>query len=150
MREGKLLGHIISRDGIRIDPKRIEAIDTINIPRNVKEIQSFLGRIIFLRRFIPNFAKIVKLIIGMLKKDNRVNWTTEARASFVHIKKVIREAPVLASLDYLKGFLIFSFSSEHTIAAVLLQKNEEGFKQPIMFFSKSLRDIELKYDIIEK
>jgi hypothetical protein len=41
MREGKLLGHIVSRDGIRIDPKRIEAIDTINIPRNVKEIQSF-------------------------------------------------------------------------------------------------------------
>jgi hypothetical protein len=48
MQEGKILGHIVSRDGIRIDPKRIEAIDTINIPINVKEIQSFLGRIIFL------------------------------------------------------------------------------------------------------
>jgi hypothetical protein len=48
MREGKLLGHIVSRDGIRIDPKRIEAIDNISIPRNVKEIQSFLGTIIFL------------------------------------------------------------------------------------------------------
>jgi hypothetical protein len=66
MREGKILGHIVSRDGIGIDPKRIEAIDTINIPRNVKEIQSFLGRINFLRRFIPNFAKIVILITGML------------------------------------------------------------------------------------
>jgi hypothetical protein len=48
MREGNRLGHIVSRDGIRIDPKRIEAIDTINIPRNVKEIQYFLGSIIFL------------------------------------------------------------------------------------------------------
>jgi hypothetical protein len=47
MQEGKLLGHIVSRDGIRIDPKRVEAIDTINIPRNVKEIQSFLGKINF-------------------------------------------------------------------------------------------------------
>jgi hypothetical protein len=73
MREGKLLGHIVSRDGIKIDPKRIEAIDTINIPKNVKGIQSFLGRINFLRRFIPNFAEIVKLITGMLKKDNGVN-----------------------------------------------------------------------------
>jgi hypothetical protein len=90
------------------------------------------------------------LITGMLKKDNGVNWTTEARASFAHIKKVISEAPVLASPDYLKDFLIFSFASEHTIAAVLLQKNEEGFEQPITFFSKSLRDAELKYDIIEK
>jgi hypothetical protein len=120
MREGKILGHIVSRDGIRIDPKRIEAIDTINIPKNIKEIQSFLGRIIFLCRFIPNFAEIVKLITWMLKKDSRVNWTTEARASLVHIKKVISEAPVLASPDYLKDFLIFSFASEHTIAAVLL------------------------------
>jgi hypothetical protein len=150
MREGKLLGHIVSRHGIRIDPKRIEAIDTINIPRNVKEIQSFLGRIKFLRRFIPNFAEIVKLITGMLKKDNEVNWSPEARALFAHIKKVIREAHVLASLEYLKYFLIFSFSFEHTIVVVLLQKNEEGFEQSIAFFRKILRDAELKYDIIEK
>jgi hypothetical protein len=57
---------------------------------------------------------------------------------------------MLASPYYLKDFLIFSFASEHTIAVVLLQKNEEGFEQPIAFFSKSLRDAELKYDIIEK
>jgi hypothetical protein len=150
MREGNLLGHIVSRDGIRIDPKRIEAINTINIPRNVKEIQSFLGTINFLRRFIPNFPEIVKLITGMLKKDSGVNWTTDARASFAHIKKFISKAPVLASPDYLKEFLIFSFSFEHTIAAVLLQKDEEGFERPITFFSKSLRDAELKYDIMEK
>jgi hypothetical protein len=150
MQEGKILGHIVSRDGIRIDPKRIEEIDTISIPRNIKEIQSFLGRINFLRRFIPNFTEIVKLITGMLKKDNGVNWTTKARASFSHIKKFIREAPVLASPDYLKGFLIFSFASEHTIATVLLQNNEERFEQPIVLFRKNFRDAELKYDILEK
>jgi hypothetical protein len=48
MQEGKFLGHIVSKDGIKTDPKRVEAIDTINIPRNVKEIQSFLGKINFL------------------------------------------------------------------------------------------------------
>ena len=86
----------------------------------------------------------------MLKKDNGVNWTTEARAYFARIKKVISEAPVLESPDYLKDFLIFSFSSEHTIAAVLLQKNEKRFELLIVYFSKSLRHAELKYDIIEK
>ena len=86
----------------------------------------------------------------MLKKNSEVKWTTEAKASFTHIRKFIAEAPVLASPDYLKEFLIFSFASEHTIAAVLLQKNEEGFEQLIAFFSKSLRDTEIKYDIIEK
>lgn len=72
MQEGKLLGHIVSLDTIKIDPKRVEAIDTINIPRNVKEIKLFLGKIIFLRRFISNFAEIVKLITYMLKKNNEV------------------------------------------------------------------------------
>jgi hypothetical protein len=150
MQEGKLLGHIVSRDEIKIDPKRVEAIDTINIPRNVKEIQSFLGKIIFLRIFIPNFAEIMKLITDMIKKNNEVKWTVEVKASFARIKKVISEAPVLASPDYLKDFMIFLFSSEHTVAAVLLQKNEEGFEQPIAFFHKSLRDTELRYDIMEK
>jgi hypothetical protein len=70
MQEDKLLGHIVSREGIKIDSKRVGAIDTINIPRNRKEIQSFLGKIIFLRKFIPNFTEIVKLITGMLKKDS--------------------------------------------------------------------------------
>ena len=102
------MGHIVSRDGIKIDPKRVEAIDTINIPRNIKEIQSFLGKINFLRRFIPNFVEIVKLIIDMLKKDNKVKWTTEYKESLQHIKKVISEAPVLVSLDYTKEFMIFS------------------------------------------
>jgi hypothetical protein len=82
MQEGNILGHIVSKDGINIDPKRVEAIDTINIPRNKKEIQSFLGKINFLRRFIPNFAEIVKLITDMLKKDREVKWTTESKASF--------------------------------------------------------------------
>jgi predicted phosphatase len=82
MQEGKLLGHIVSKYGIKINPKRIEAIDTINIPRNVKEIQSFLGKINFLRRFIPNFIEIVKLITDMLKKNSETKWTSEAKASF--------------------------------------------------------------------
>jgi hypothetical protein len=79
-----------------------------------------------------------------------VKWTNEAKTSFQRIKKVISEALVLASPDYTKEFFIFSFSSEHTIATVLLQKNDEGFEQPIAFFSRSLRDAELKYDISEK
>jgi hypothetical protein len=82
MQEVKLLGHIVSRDGIKIDPKRVEVIDTINIPRYVKEIQSFLGKINFVRRFIPNFTKIVKLITDILKKNNEVKWTNEAKVSF--------------------------------------------------------------------
>jgi hypothetical protein len=117
----------------------------INIPRNRKEIQSFLGKIIFLWIFIPHFAEINKLITYMLKRDSEVKCTAEAKASFERVKKFIGEALVLVSLDYTKEFLIFSFAYEHIFATVLLQKNEEGFEQPIAFFSKSLRDAELRY-----
>jgi hypothetical protein len=93
-----------------------------------------------LRRFIPNFAEIIKMIKDMLKKDNEVKWIAEYKTSFDHVNKVIGEAPILASPDYTNEFLIFSFASEHIVVVVLFQKNEEGFEQPIAFFSKILRD----------
>jgi len=62
----------------------------------------------------------------------------------------LTKAPVLISLDFTKDFIIFSFASEHTIAAVLLQKNNEGHEYPIEFFSKSLRDASMKYNIMGK
>jgi len=72
LEEGKLLGHIISKEGIRIDPDRIRAILEIPQPRNIKELQAFLGKINFLRRFIPNLAELIRLLNHMLKKDSKV------------------------------------------------------------------------------
>jgi hypothetical protein len=144
------LGHIFSKEGVKIDPHRVEAIKVIGLPRNKKEIQSFLGKINFLRRFIPNFVEIVKDLTYMLKKDNDIKWYSKAKNSFEQIKRALGEAPVLASPYYTKYFIIFSFASENTIAVVLLQKNDEGYEQPIAFFSKNLRDTKLKYNIIEK
>ena len=79
LEEGKLLGHIISKDGIRTDPERIHAILQIPYPRNIKELQAFLGKINFLRRSIPNLAEIITLLKNMLKKDFKVKWTLEAK-----------------------------------------------------------------------
>ena len=86
----------------------------------------------------------------MLKKDAEIKWTDQARNSFEDIKKAIMEAPTLISPDYTKGFYIFSFASYDIVAAVLLQKNDDGLDHPIAFFSRTLRDAELKYDPIEK
>jgi hypothetical protein len=150
MMEGKLLGHIVSTEGVRIDPSRVEAIQTMSLPRSKKEVQDFLGKINFLRRFISNFAELVKHITAMLKKGNEVKSTTEPRESFVQIKKALTEAPVLMSPDYSKPFQVFSFASFDIVAVVLLQKNEEGREQPIAFFSRALRDAEIRYEIMEK
>jgi hypothetical protein len=150
MQEGKLLGHIVSAEGVKIDPSRVEAIQALSLPRSKKEVQSFLGKINFLRRFVSNFVELVKHITAMLRKGNEVKWTVEPRESFNQIKKALTEAPVLISPDYSKDFLIFSFASFDTVAVVLLQKNDEGMEQPISFFSRALRDAEVRYDIMEK
>ena len=120
MQEGKLLGHIVSAEGVRIDPNRVEVIQALSIPRSEKEVQSFLGKINFLRRLVPNFAEEVKLITTMLRKGNEVRWTSESRNSFEKIKKALNEPPVLVSPDYSKDFFIFSFSSPDTVVVVLL------------------------------
>ena len=82
LEEGKLLGHIVSKEGVKIDPARVEAIQTIPLPRSKKDIQRFLGKINFLRRFVSNYAEIVKNITDMLKKNAEVRWDKEARESF--------------------------------------------------------------------
>jgi len=126
MQEGKLLGNIVYKHGVKIDPQRVEATKVINFPRNKKEIQSFLGKINFVRRFIPNFVEIVKDLTYMLKKDNDFKWSSKAKFSFEQINKSLGEAPVLVSPNYSKDFLIFSFAYENTIDAVLLQNNDEN------------------------
>ena len=120
MEEGKLLGHIISERGIKIDLDRVAAIQQIGLPKNKKEIQSFLGKVNFLRRFITNFVEVVKFINSMLNKDNTFQWYKETNKSFVNIKQVSFEAPILVSPNFDKDFMLFSFASEYTIGGVLL------------------------------
>ena len=79
MKEWKLLGHIISHEGIIIDPRRVEAIIKIELPRNKVDMHSFLGKVNFLRRFIVSFAEIMKYITYMMRKDKEIKWTPEAK-----------------------------------------------------------------------
>jgi len=89
VKEGKLLGHIISKEGVVIDPKQVFSIETLTLPRNKKEIQAFLGKNNFLRIFIPNYAEIVKDITDMLRKDHEVKLTASSRHAFEQIKRDI-------------------------------------------------------------
>jgi hypothetical protein len=105
--EGKLLGHIIAKDGVKIDPERVEAIKRVPLPQTKKALQSFLGQINFVKRFIPNLAETMKPILRLLKKDVKFEWTSEGRKAFNSIKDSISRSHVLISPDYLR---IFRFS----------------------------------------
>lgn len=86
MWEGKLLGHIISKEGIYIDPTRIKAIQQLDYIRNKKEIKSFNGKIYFLRRFIPDLGEHLREITNVLKSDSEVSWFEDARKYFNQVK----------------------------------------------------------------
>ena len=86
----------------------------------------------------------------MLKKDSSIKWTVEAKQSFEEIKMALTRTLALTSPQFDREFIIFSFASEHTIAAILLQKDDQGCEKPIAFFYKALRDASLKYKIMEK
>ena len=76
----------------------------------------------------------------MLKKGSKIKWDGEPSTAFPKIKQAIKDAPILRAPDYDKPMHIFSFASFHTINAILLQKNEEGYEKPIAFCRKSLQE----------
>ena len=90
LEEVKFMGHIISKYGINIDPERIKAILKVEEPRIKKEVQSFIGKVNFFRRFIPSFVEILMNITNMLKKDHEIKWTLDARRDFRDIKSYHR------------------------------------------------------------
>jgi len=104
---------------------------------------------IFLRRLVPNLAEHPREITNMLKKDSQVKWTEEAVKSFNLVKLALSLALVLISPKYSQDFIFVSFASEHTMATVLMQKRDEH-ERPIAFFSRTIRDTALTYNIIEK
>lgn len=83
MEEGKLLYHIISKDGIRIDSSWVEVIQKIDFPLSKKEIQAFNGKMNFLRKFIPNLVKHLRDMTNMLKKVNDVKWSKKPTSPFM-------------------------------------------------------------------
>ena len=75
--EGKLLEFLVSKQGMIMDPERVEEISNIGLPNSRKERQSFLGKIHFVRRFVPNFARVVKTLQFLVKKDVSFKWSEE-------------------------------------------------------------------------
>ena len=80
------------------------------MPRNKREIHSFIGQENVLRRFITNFVDTLRKVTNMLRKDCEIKWNIESKKSFNNIKKEITEALVLVSPDFSKYFIFFSIN----------------------------------------
>jgi len=135
---------------IYIETKRFKEINKLNPLTSKKGFQSFFGKINFVRRFVRDYASILKPINLLLKKEQRFEWTTYTQEEFKNIKVEITTSPILISPDFERYFISYSFATEAVVASVLSKKNSHGKELSISFMRKTLHDYELRYSELEK
>jgi hypothetical protein len=139
-----LLGRVISRHGIALDPTKISDIANVPEPKTGKQIQRFLGMVNFLRRHIPYCASVCAPL-DKLRGAKFIELDAEARRSFVNIKRILQAAPVLSFPDFQLHFFVATDASTTGIAAMLFQEPKPGDRRYIAFIARALRDAERNY-----
>jgi hypothetical protein len=100
------LGHIISKDGIVMDPEKIEAIREWSTSKNVTEVRSFISIVGYYRKFIARFSRIAHPITSLQRKEKKFQWTKECERSFHQLKKLLTSAPILRIADPNEDFVV--------------------------------------------
>jgi hypothetical protein len=142
------LGHIVSAQGIHVDPEKTIAIENWPAPTNLRQLQSFLGLVGYYRKFINNFAGICRCLFNLLQKDTKFQWGPHEEHAFSHLKRRITSAPILKLPDFGKKFYVTTDASGSSIGGFLSQEYDEQLL-PIAFESRSLSAPEKNYAVHE-
>ena len=134
--EGIVLGHHISRDGIKVDKSKVEVISKLSIPNCQKDVRSFLGFTGYYRRFIENFTKIASPLFKLLTKDYEFKWSLDFQSAFEALKTRISKAPILRGPNWKLPFHISTDASDTALGAVLVPKDLVPYA--IYYTSKNL------------
>lgn len=143
------LGHMVSSSGIEVDGRKVAAIAAWVAPRNVKELQMFLGAVNFFRRFIRRHAHTALPLTELLKKDRPWIWGDAEQQAFLALQHALVTAPVLHPPDPEKPFILYTDASDIAVGAVVMQDFGSG-PQPIAYMSRKHRPAERNYDTREK
>ncbi|MCG7876305.1 MAG: RNA-directed DNA polymerase, partial [Candidatus Thiodiazotropha endolucinida] len=148
-REVEFLGHIISEQGIKTDPKKTEVVTTWPRPKNVHQVRAFVGFCSYYRRFIEKFAEVAKPLHKLTEKNQPFYWSGECEDAFEKLKKKMTESPVLAHPDFTKPFILDTDASDIAIGGVLSQKID-GQERVIAYASRTLTKRERRYCVTRK
>ncbi|GJS74306.1 putative reverse transcriptase domain-containing protein [Tanacetum coccineum] len=124
LREVQFLRHVINRDGIHVDPSKIEAVKNWKVPRTPSEVHSFLGLPGYYSRFIKSFSKIAKPLTILTQKSKTFDWGEEQENAFQTLKGKLCDAPVLALPDGSKDFVVYYDASKLGLGYVLMERVE--------------------------
>ncbi|GJV63237.1 retrotransposon protein, putative, ty1-copia subclass [Tanacetum coccineum] len=149
VKEGIVLGHKISKSGIKVDRAKVDVIAKLPHPTSYKGVRSFLGHARFSHRFIQYFSKIARLMTHLLEKETRFVFSKECIEAFNILKKKLTEASILVSPDWDLPFKIMCDASDYAVGAVLGQRKTKHF-QPIQYANKTMTDAQAHYTTTEK
>eukprot|EP00253_Pinus_taeda_P033189 PITA_33189 len=138
--EIQYLGHVITKEGIAVDPEKIRTIMEWPIPKDVADIRSFMGLAGYYRRFFEGFSRVAYPITSLQKKGKVFKWTSECQKSFEQLKHLLTTAPILSIADPNKDYVVCTDASKEGMGGVLMQ---EG--RVIAYESRKLKEHEQKY-----
>lgn len=148
-KEVTYLGHVITKDGVKPDPQKVEAVRKFPRPRTPRNIKQFLGLAGYYRKFIKDFSIIAKPLSYLLKKEVKFKWTEAQDEAFNKLKDILCTHPLLQYPNFTKDFIVTSDASQYGIGGVLSQ-NFDGKILPVAYSSRTLIDAEINYSTIEK
>jgi hypothetical protein len=149
VKQGIVLGHVISQRGIEVDKAKVDLISNLPPPRTVKEIRSFLGHAGFYRRFIKDFSKITRPLCKLLAKETPFEFNEECLKAFGALKEILTSTPVIRPPIWGEPFEIMCDASDYAVGAVLGQRIEK-LPHVIYYASRTLNDAQLNYSTTEK
>jgi hypothetical protein len=149
VKQGIVLGHVMSERGIEVDKAKVETVEQLPPPTDVKSLRSFLGHAGFYRRFIKDFSKITKPLMHLLQKDVAFDFDEKCLAAFRTLKSALVSARVIQPSDSSQPFEIMCDASDYVVGAVLDQR-KEGQVHAVYYASKTYNEAQLKYATTEK
>ena len=134
------LGHVVSENGISVDPNKIEAIQSWPRPTSVTEIRSFLGLAGYYRRFVKDFSRLAAPLTKLTRKNEKFEWTDQCERSFEQLKECLTTAPILALPSGSGGYAVYCDASRIGLGCVLMQ-----YGKVIAYASRQLKTHERNY-----
>ena len=138
---GKLLGFLVSSRGIEANPSKIRAIDSMRLPRCLKDVQKFTGRMASLSRFVSRLGEKALPLYQLMKKTDSFVWTEQAEDSFTELKRLLATAPILASPLPKDPMLLYVAATNRVVSVVIVVEREEEGKtvqRPVYYLSEVL------------
>ena len=140
LQEVQFLGHVVNKEGIKVDPVKIEAVMNLERPKTPTEVRSFMGLAGYYRRFVQDFAKIATPLTKLTRKNEKFEWNEKCERIFHELKARLVSSHVLTVLDNRGDFVIYSDASLKGLGCVLMQHGKV-----ITYASRQLKTHEWKY-----